>query len=357
MHPGRLSRLVLAPVVVVALALAIGSWASSREPDTRSSLTSALAALPADTLVAGFTDWAAVRERVGVGAVSSAPVREALADAASLRDLTTRSVLGGVIADMHEAYGWSAADLEWESYGQASSGAAMVARFTDAVEIDEIEDRLGELGYTRDGDVWTIDEAGSTTVGPRLAQTLGHLAFVPGRRLVVAADRPGFVPAVLAAVRGSAPSALSVRPLADIAAALAGSDTALLQAPGFGCRATSLADLGPDVQAQAGAALARAGDLVTPAFTGRGLVDGARSQSIRFVSAFGSPAEAADQLRVREALATGPFIGRTGRVEDTLDLADASTSGSVISLRFRLDPDRGAFMSGEGPVLFASCPA
>ncbi|MET0449041.1 MAG: hypothetical protein ABW004_11565 [Aeromicrobium sp.] len=356
-HPGRVLRLVLAPALAVSVAVGIGAWASAREPDTRSSLTSALDALPADTVVAGFTDWASIRDDLGVGAASTAAGRDALTDEASLRDLTTRSVLGGVIDDMQKAYGWSAADLEWESYGQSRSGAAMVARFTDAVSIDDVEARLGELGYSRDGDVWSIDVAGSTAVGPELARTLGQLAFVPRRRIVVAADRAGYVPAVLATIRGHEPSALSVRGLADVAGALAGSDTAVLQGGSFGCRATSLDALGPDVAAQADAALARAGDLTTPAFTGRGLVDGPRSQSIRFVAAFGSPAEAADQLRVRSALATGPFIGRTGQIDDALDLVGSTTEGSTATLRFDLDPDRGAFMSGEGALLFAGCPA
>lgn len=356
-RPGPSLRLVLVPVLVVLIAVGVGSWASGREPDTRSSLASALDALPADTVVAGFTDWAAIREELGLGTASTAAGRSALTDEASLRDLTTRSVLGGVIDDMQKAYGWSAADLEWESYGQARSGAAMVARFTDAVSIDDVEDRLDTLGYTRDGDVWSIDEAGSTAVGPELARTLGRLAFVPRQRIVIAADRAGHVPEVLAAVRGHEPSALSVRAVADVASALAGSDTAVLQGGSFGCRATSLDALGADVAAQADAALARAGDLATPTFTGRGLVDGSRSQSIRFVSAFGSPAEAADQLRVRSALATGPFIGRSGQIGDTLDLVGATTTGSTLTLRFDLDPDRGAFMSGEGPLLFAGCPA
>jgi hypothetical protein len=354
-RPGPALRLVLAPLLAIAVAIGAGAWASGREPDARSSLTAALDVLPAGTLVAGFTDWAAIRAGLGLDG-TSAPARAALTDDASLRDLTTRSVLGGVIEDMHAAYGWSAADLDWESYGQAPDGAAMVARFAGSVSIDAVEARLRRIGYTRDGDVWTIDAAGSTAVGPELARTLQNLALVPRERLVIAADRPGFVSDVLSVVRDREASALSVRPLADVAAALTGSDTALLQSGGFGCRATSLDDLGADVQAQAAAAQARTGELAEPTFSGRGLVDGARRQSIRFASAFGSPAEAGEQLRVRSALSTGPFIGRSGRVEDVLDLRDATTSGSVAILRFALDPDAGAFMSGEGPLLFAGCP-
>jgi hypothetical protein len=354
--PRSVVRLVLAPLLVVAVAVSVGAWASGRESDSRSSMTSALDALPAGTLVAGFTDWAAIRDELGVGAASTRSGRDTLSDDASLRDLTTRSVLGGVIDDMHEAYGWSAADLEWESYGQSRAGAAMVAHLTPAVSFSEVEDRLRTLGYRRDGEVWSIDEAGSTTVGPELARTLGHVALLPSERLVIAADRAAYIADVLSTVRGAQPSVLTSRPVAGIAQALAGSDTAVIQSGGFSCRATSFDALGDDVQAQADAALARVGPLLTPTFTGRGLVDGPRRQSIRFASAFASPADAADQLRVRSALTSGPFIGRSGQIDDTLDLVRSTVDGSVATLGFDLDPDRGAFMSGEGALLFAACP-
>lgn len=347
---------VAVPVLAIVVAVGAGSWAAGREPDQRSSLTAALDAQPRDVLVVGFTDWAAIRDGLGLGS-STAATRDALTDQASLRDLTTRSVLGGVIGDMHEAYGWSAADLEWESYGQAPGGAAMVARFSDTVSFDAVEARLRGLGYSRDGDLWTIDAAGGTRVGPELARTLGRLALVRDRRLVVAVDRPQRATAVLTTIRDAEPSALSRRPLADVAGALSGSDTAVLQESDFACRATSFDALGPDVLAQVDAAVARAGDLATPTFTGRGLVDGDDDQQIRFVSAFDSPTTAADQARVRSAVATGPFIGRPGRVEDVLDLVRTEVEGSVVDLQFSLDPDRGAFMSGEGPLLFAACPS
>lgn len=351
-----LVRVVVVPLVAIALAAAVGSWASGREPDTRSSLTAALDSLPRATLVAGFTDWAAIRAELDLGTASTASARAALTDDASLRDLTTRSVLGGIIEAMDATYGWSAADLDWESYGRAPSGAAMVARFADSVSIDNLERRLAALGYVRNGTVWTLSAESNTEIGPELAATLGNLAFDPGRRLVVAADRPGYVTTVLAVVRGADPSALSVRPLADVAMALAGSDTAVVQSGGFACRATSLDALGADVLAQADAAVARAGALRSPTFTGRGLVDGPRRQTIRFAAAFDSPSDAVDQARVRAALSSGPFIGRTGRIEDSLILRDATTSGSIVTLAFALDPDRAAYMSGEGPALFAGCP-
>jgi hypothetical protein len=355
-RPRRAAALVVAPLLVIALAVGAGAWASGRAPDTRSSLTQALDVLPRDTIVAGFTDWASVRSRLGVGSASTAAARASIEDTGSLRDLTTRSVLGGIVEDMHDAYGWSAADLDWEVYGRATAGAAMVAHVSDRVSLDDVEDRLSELGYTRRGRVWSIGSESGSALTPELATTLAHVAVVRDRRLVVATDRAGYASDVLATIGGDAPSALSDRPLADVAEALAGSDSAVLEARAFGCRATEMTDADQTVRDQAEAALARAGTLTSPTFTGRGLVDGRRDQTIRFVSAFGSPSEAAGQLAVRSALTTGPFIGRTGRVEDTLELLDATADGTVTTLRFAVDPDQAAYMSGEGPLLFAGCP-
>lgn len=354
------ARTVIVPILAIAVALGVGSWASGswgsgRGSDGRSSLNAAFDALPAGTLVAGFTDWTAIRRELDVPEGSGRVAREELA-AASLKELSARSVLGGSIAAMHDVYGWSAADLDWEAYGQSRSGAAMVAKLTGSASIDQIERRLTKLGYARDGEVWTLDAEGAATVGADLASTLGKLSFVPAKRLVVAADRPAYVPDVLATIRGRDASLLSVRPAIDLASSLTGSVTAVLQAGAFGCRATSLADLGPAVQAQASAALVRAGDLEQPTFTGRGLDGGSKGATISFVSAFASPAQAARQTAVRKALATGPFIGRSGQIQDTLELKEATTRSNVAKLDFTTDPSRSAYMSGEGPLLFASCP-
>lgn len=352
----RFVGLVLAPLLVSALALGAGSWASGRADDTRPPLAQALDVMPGATLVAGFTDWQSVRSRLGVGRAGTAAARATLADEGSLRDLTTRSVLGGLVEEMHDALGWSAADVDWEVYGRGESGSAMAARLSDGVSLDDVDDRLDQLGYTRRGDLWSLSADDASVLSPQAADTLAVVSVVRDRHLVVAADRPGPVRDVLATVRGDAPSALTNRPLADVAQALTGSDTAVLQGQAFGCRATSVDGSDDTVRAQARAAVSRAGTLTSPTFTGRGLVDGRRVQTIRFAAAFASPAEATDQLRVRSRLTTGPFIGRTGRIEDTLDLRGASVDGTVATLRFAVDPDRAAYMSGEGPLLFAGCP-
>lgn len=358
MRVRRTLLLVVVPLAVIAASLGAATWASDRAGDQRSALTTGLDAMPADVVDVGVTDWTAIKARLGVGDSSGAAARATLRDTGALRDLTTRSVLVGVADDMQDAYGWSVADLEWEAYGRAPTGAALVARLDDSVSLDAVERRLRGLGYDRDRDgVWTLDDTAAGSLTPELAATLGNLAIDRGRRLVVAADRASHVPDVLATIDGDEPSVLSNRAMSDVAASLAGSDTVLLQERAFGCRATSLTPGGQAVLDQAAAAVGRVGPLASPTVTGRGLADRRGGQTITFASAFDSASQAAQQVRVREALATGPFIGRTGRLEDVLERPRASARGTVATLRFAIDPDRGAFMSGEGPLLFASCPA
>lgn len=347
---------VVVPLLVIAAAIVGGRWAGDEvAADTRSAMTSALDTLPADTQVAGFTDWSRIRQELGVGSSSTASGRAALTDDAALRDLSTRSVIGQYSEEMHDAYGWSPADLEWEAYGQAQDGAVMVVRLGETVSFDSVRSRLRELGYSRDGRVWTLD-AESAAVGSALGSTLRAITLVPRQQLLVAADRAAYVSTVLATIDRDAPSLLGTRSAADVASALAGADSALLQSGPFTCESTSLKDAGADVQAQARAAIDRAGDLVEPEFSGRALDAGSRTrETMRFALGFGSPTQAAQQLRARKTLASGAFIGRSGRIEESLVLRSSSVRGSTALLRFRHDPDSTAYMTGDGPLLFASC--
>ena len=349
---------VAVPILIIALAIVGGLWTGGEvAADPRASLTAALDSLPADTQVAGFTDWAGVRKTLDVRSTRTASTRAKLQNEASLSDLSTRSVIGQFIEEMHDEYGWSAADLEWEAYGQAQDGVAMVGRLDDSVSFDSVRSHLRKLGYSCDGQVWTIRDPDTSRVSAELTGTLAGITLFPRQRLVVAADRTAYAMTVRDTIDHDAPSLLAVRAVADVAATLVGADSALLQTGSFACQSTSLAKLGADVQAQARAAIDRAGSLVSPEFAGRALDGGTKSgNTMRFALGFRSPSLAARQLQVRRALASGPFIGRSGLVEDSLVLRASTVRGSTALLRFRHDPDTAAYMVGDGPLLFAGCP-
>lgn len=347
---------VLAPLLVVGVALAGGFWASGRAADGRSSLTVALDTLPADAQVAGFTDWSLIRQHLHLGSASTKAARAALNDDATLRDLTTRSVIGRSIEEMHSSFGWSAADLDWEAYGQAADGSAMVAHLDGSVSLAAVRAGLRKLGYQREGNIWSIEGSTDATVSNDLVGVLGAVAIVPRQRLLVAADRSTYVSTVLQVIDRTQPSLLSVRRAADVAASLVGADSALLQTGPVACDATSLKDKSADVRAQGRAAVERAGGLAKVDYAGRGLVDeSAKQQSVRFAMSFDSPVQAAQQLMVRRQLTTGPFIGREGRIEDSLTLAHSTTDGSTATLRFDHPSGSVAYLTGDGPLLFAGC--
>lgn len=340
MRPG-LSRAAAALAIVVALGA--GWSAHALDPDTRPAVTTALDTLPVATRGAGFTHWAAIREHVG-------------ADDASSRDLSTRSVIeeqGGVL---RKTLGWSLSDVEWEVYAQTNQGEHATVRLDGSVSFDDVRARLRASGYEHDGRLWTLPS--DALVGLQLTDLESVVSLLPRQRLVLLTNSAATARSVLRVIDGHAPSLAGVHAAADTAQALAGSDAMLLESGRDGCKGAAISD-DPDAEQQARVAERRAGGLQPYVFSGRGLADdggsGFDAQRMVFAMTFDSAATATRQARVRERLATGPFIGRQGQVSDTLRHPDTRTDGRTLRLAFDHDPDTGVFMTGAGPALFASC--
>lgn len=345
-------KVYVVSLLVIALAVSLGWWASAQRPNTGPALTSALDVLPARTNVVGFTDWARIRESLDLGAIATAGERDELVNEASNRDLSTRSVIAGGAPEMDELLGWSVADAEWEVYGQHPRGAAAVVRLAGSVSFDDLRSRLRAAEYTQDGPIW------SATGRTGLPDTLPNVALVPNERLVVMSDSPGQIPPVLAVIDGTARSLGGTPAAAATAEALAGSDSVILQGETLGCD-TSGVGVDPDVQQQARTAVERAGGLEPYRYSGRGIVDrgglGFSAQRLVFAMTFSSAVVASEQADVREQLAAGPFIGRFGQIEETLRLRTATTDDSTLRMAFDHDPETDVFMTGMGPLLFATC--
>lgn len=328
----------VASILVGALAVGFGWWAAALEPDTRPALTSALDALPASTTVVGFTDWSGIRERHTVGV-------------AARRDLTTRSVIGVGVDEMDDLLGWSAADAEWEVYGQGPDGPAAVVRLGRSISFDDVRSKLRSAGYRQEGPVWTASRRSN------LSETFINIALVPRQRLVVLSDLSSSLPRVLDVIDGRARSLAGDPAAAGTAKALAGSHSVLLQGGTLACRTTAV--MGADREQQARTALDQAGDLEPYRFSGRGVADrggsGFSGQQVVFAMTFDSAVQASEQAQVRARLGTGPFIGRSGPIEETLRLRSSAADESTARLSFAHDPDTDVFMTGTGPVLFATC--
>jgi len=342
------------PLLVIALAVASGYWAAALRPDTRPALTSALDVLPARTTIVGFTDWSRIRDHVGLGDVDTRRERADLEGRAANRDLTTRSVLGRSVDEMHDGLGWSPADVEWEVYGQDPVGAASVVRLDGSISFDDVREGLEAARYVRNDDgTWRAPEGSS-----RLPEILTNIALVPRQRLVVMSDEVRQMSDVLAVVAGKARSLAAGHAAADTARAMAGSDSVLLQGGRLACQSTAL-PRDAELQRQARTAVDRVGALEPYRFSGRGLIDrggsGFSAQRVVFAMTFDSAVEASEQADVRARLATGPFIGRSGPIDETLRLRSADANEATVRLDFAHDPDTVVFMTGTGPVLFASC--
>jgi len=88
-------RAVVIAIIVIAVVSA-GGWAISRtHPDARAPLSQALDVLPADTRVAGFTDWQQIRTTLGFDRITTAIDRDTLVYNSFERDLSARSILEG----------------------------------------------------------------------------------------------------------------------------------------------------------------------------------------------------------------------------------------------------------------------
>jgi hypothetical protein len=296
-------------VAVVVLAVVIAARAEVRSP-----LAAALAAAPAGTTVLGLTDWQRIRD---VGS-----------DDPGARDLTTRSVLDDLGDAVPNALGWSSDDVAWEAYVQdpTAAGVLVVAPGPDLS--------------------WSRLEAGFRRAGFADA----------GGGLLVAGSDSAAVEKVVRAATGRAPALTSVRRAVDTAAPLADADTVLLQAGSLGCEDAAVPAESAD---QAEAAQARAGRLAGYVYSGRALTDGGGSgpsaQTATFAMTFDDVARARRQAPVRERLATGPFVGRSGQVEDELRDPEVAVDQATVSLSFDRSADGTVLMLGTGALLFAAC--
>ena len=329
-------------VLVIVLVVGLGWAARPLGAPPTPPLTSALGSVPLGSTVVGFTDWQRLRS-------SGVPF-----DELSERDVATRSELGRSREVMEDLLGWSVDDLAWEAFAQGGGPGVLVAALDD-ISAGEVEDGLASAGFVRAQGRWS-PEPGLVT-GSGLSTVLENVVVLEREGLLVAAETPGAVDAVLGAVRDGAPSLSADPETSAVAQALSGSDAVLLQRAGVGCDAARLTS--DESLRQAEVALEPVGPLAAHTTSGRAITDGGGdgmgAQTVRFAMAFDAPATAREQARVRESVSRGPFIGRTGQVEQALRLVASRTRGPVLTLTFERDPGRDVVMTATGPLLFAAC--
>ncbi len=366
----RRRALVVAGVVTLTLlligVLAVGVrwW---RGPD--SDLERAVSLAPADTERWTWTDWAAVRERLGVTGTDDDAVRRLL-DAGFDADLTSASGLVESAPLLAQSFGWSPASIDWELLAQSPDGALEIVGLGDDADTAALGERLESLGYTRpdaaDG-VWEggeevlarLNAAGGTTGTP----TLQFVAFDEERSLVLASDQLTYLERGLEeAAEEHEPSAPGVT---DVLATLPEQPlSAVLLSGEQACGALSMGAAGDSDQAAADELLAQAGPvnpltgfvlaLLPPADDG----DGGSQEplDLRVGLGFESEEQARTNADTRAALAAGPAPAQGGAFSDRFSVDEVTAEGTTVTLD--LTPVTGAYPLSDlsdGPVLFATC--
>lgn len=342
-------RTTVIPIIVM-IAVSAGGWAVSRTShDSRTPMSQALEYLPSDTRVAGFTDWAQIRDIVGFDKDSDGT--ESLIGLAFERDLSARSVLGDFNEILEPSFGWSVADLAWEAYGQATDGSVLVAGMSGDLDADTVAGTLDSIGYSEADGIWSANPA---KVAPGVSRSMANIAVVEASHLLVMSDDKAYLRGVLRGHRDR-DSLGAVTAARQAAAPLVGAPSALLEVGKDACKSAGFADQPEETRARARNTVEPLGTLAQVSYAGRAVFDAAGDQRLRFSMQFASAPEAGAQLELRRQLTTGDFIGRTGTLDEVLKLRTSRTDGSTAVLDFDFDRTKGSFMSGAGPILFAAC--
>lgn len=344
--------------IIVIIVFGASGWAMSRTSgDERGHLAQALDAVPADTRVAGFTDWSRIRTATGVDRVRGDESPAALTDAAFERGLTARSILSGFATAMHGAFGWTVADLEWELYGQAASGSVIAVGMGSGMDPVRVERALAKIGYVERAGIWSVDPTTLSAIDPELPGSLTHVAVLGPDRLLYFSGSAHYLRSVVDLRHDRGGTLAGVIAAAQAAGPLRGAASAYIAVGKDECMASGFADRDETVRTQARNLVRRFGSLATYRYAGRGVFDDGHTSRLTFAMVFDSGAEAGAQAAVRRQLTTGPFIGRTGQMEDILTLDAAHVDGPTVALDFDFHAERAAFLQGNGGVLFAACSA
>ncbi|CAB4704726.1 MAG: hypothetical protein F2667_05935 [Actinobacteria bacterium] len=346
-----------AVLVVVALAVVVGrDWWQERE---RTELERAVRLVPSDTERYSWTDWTGVRRALDTDltvASTGEEVRAFLADGFEA-DLTSTSALVDSGPVLQDSFGWSPATVDWELFAQGEDGSADLVHLSDSVDLDDVTDRLVDLGYERpssDDGIWAGGEQVLAQIelssGGTLTPTLQYVAVDAEQRLLAFSDNVEYLPTALAAL--GEPQGRTVD---EVVAAVADTSpvSAAIYSGDFACRGLAMAQADEDDQQLARDLIARAGPV--NAMTGFAMV-AEQSGHLRVAMSFESDDQAEVNADTRAVLAAGPAVGQGGDFADRFEVLEVSSDGPVVTLE--LDPVPDVYVLSDlstGPLLFATC--
>lgn len=353
-------RLIVAgAVVLVVLILAGAAIAGVRwwREAHRTELERAMAMAPDDAQRLSWTDWAGVRDELGVrlpGAPTTSEVAE-LVDQGFAADLTSTSALVESAPVMQVQLGFSPATIDWELFTQSEAAAAITMGLPESADFEELADRLGRLGYAEPSSetgVWKASPDLLGRIGP-LTPELTFIVLDADERVIVSSDTIQGAETAADAVTGNEDPAGG---LGDVVVTIAEGAKPLSGAFYTGdqvCGALSMGLADRVDQDQGEQLIAAAGDL-NP-LTGFAMTKDPGGD-LRVAMAFETEAQARTNADTRAVLAAGPAPGQGGDFPERFTLGPVTAEGLVVTMELR--PTEGTYVLSDlsnGPLLFATC--
>lgn len=350
-----------ASVVMIVIALVLGvlvvaGGTALWKRTHRTELRQAVDVVPRGTERLSFTDWAGVRDRLGVTGTSAKAV-EKLASAGYDTDLSAVSSIDESGAALQKYFGFSPVTMLWEAYGQAAAGATMVAKMPDGFDFDTVVHHLEDLGFTRpatDDGVWKGGTDLVASIDPSITPELQYVAVLADHHLIVTSDTEEYAKTAAAVARGDQPSLGDVASVRELVGKVDDPLAAMVWPRDFVCTDLAMSQGDQDAQDAAQTLIAKAGK-ITP-MSGM-LMALTPERQLEVVQLYESRSQAKENLKARAALAVGEALGRGGSFSDELKLTEASTDGAAVRLVWEPRKKTGFVLSAldSGPVVFASC--
>jgi hypothetical protein len=348
-------RLTIAAVAVVVLAVVAGGlwwWHAAQRTDFQRA--AGMAPPEAERLL--WTDWTAVRARVGADDLSTTSAGSAVTtflDRGFEADLTSTSALVQSAPVLQEKFGFSPATVDWELFSQSEQGAVVMLHLPDGTDFGDIADRLDELGYTRpssDTGVWSGGEDLLGTIGVDLTPELQFISLDAADGLLFTSDTADYLPRAVADASDGDGAPDELRAVVDksgepLSAAVYDSD--------YTCSHLAMSSADQTDQDQA-AELVRAAGKVNPV---SGFAMSVQpDHHVRVVLSFENDDQARTNADSRATLAAGPAPGQGGDFTDRFSVGPVTADGRFVTMD--LKPVEGAYVLSDlssGPVLFATC--
>ncbi|WP_435770185.1 hypothetical protein [Nocardioides sp. SYSU DS0651] len=338
-------------LVLVLVVVAVVVWLVQRDDRTR--LERAVALAPESSVRFSWTDWAGVRDEVGVDLSAASSVGELddfLTDAFD-RDLAGTTALVESAPTIHSQLGFSPATIDWELFAQGEKGAIVMVGLPESFDYDALRDRLREAGFpepAEDDGVWR----GGVDVLERLdgpvTPELAAVQIDEDAGVLYGSDDPGYLEDRADAARDEADDGV-----ADVVGAVGGALSATVYTGDHACAALAMSEAEPADRTRAAELVDAAGE-VHP-LRGFAIAE-LPGNDVRVAMAFETADQAQTDADSRSALAAGPAPGQGGSFPDVFELGRVGTEGRVLTME--LDPVDDSFVVSDlnhGPVLFATC--